>query len=146
MKICLVSSCGGHLAELRALSPAYSQYDHFFVLDDRVLLPPDLEGRTQFVRHAERTWRVLVNVWEAMQIVRRERPDLIMSAGAGIAVSFGLAGKLLGVPMLFVETCARVHKPSLSGRLVYRLADRFFYQWPELERYYPEATYGGPLL
>jgi UDP-N-acetylglucosamine:LPS N-acetylglucosamine transferase len=39
-----------------------------------------------------------------------------------------------------------VESPSLTGRIMYRLAHRFFYQWPELKRYFPKAECGGPLL
>jgi hypothetical protein len=37
-------------------------------------------------------------------------------------------------------------EPSLSGRIMYRLAKQFFYQWEGLRRYYPRATCGGPLV
>jgi UDP-N-acetylglucosamine:LPS N-acetylglucosamine transferase len=146
MKLCLVSSCGGHLSELRALEPAYGRYPHFYVLDERIVLPHDMEGKTLFVLHAERTWRLLVNLWEAWSILRRERPDLMLSTGAGVAVPFGLVGRLRGIPFVFVETGTRVHRPSLSGRIMYWLASRFFYQWPELSRSYPKGTFGGLLL
>jgi hypothetical protein len=146
MKICIVSSCGGHLTEVRALKPVYEHYEHFYVLNDRVLLPKDMEGKTSFICHAERNWLVLVNFLEAWRILRRERPGLILSTGAGPVVPFALIGKLFGIPTLFIETLTRVSRPSLSGRIMYRLADRFFYQWKGLERYFPKATYGGPVL
>jgi len=146
MKLCIVSSCGGHLSELRALSAAYDRYPHFYVLDDRITLPKDMEGRTFFVTHAERTWRLLVNLWEAWVILRRERPDLMLSTGAGVAVPFGLIGKLLRIPFVFIEISTRVRRPSLSGRVMYRLATRFFYQWPDLGRSFPNATFGGLIL
>jgi UDP-N-acetylglucosamine:LPS N-acetylglucosamine transferase len=142
MKICLVSSCGGHLAELRALMPAFGAHDHFYVVNDRIALPRDMEGRTIFIRHAERDWRVLANFAEAWTILRRERPDLILSTGAGPAVPFALVGKLLSIPTIFVEISAQVQRPSLTGRLLYPVADRFFYQWPGLERFYPKASLG----
>jgi beta-1,4-N-acetylglucosaminyltransferase len=145
VKICLVTSCGGHLSELRKLMAVYQPLDHFYVLDDRIELPADMSGRTYFVAHAERTWRVIVNVWEAWRILRRERPDVILSTGAGVAVSFGLVGKLFRLPMIFIECSTQVTQPSLAGRIMYHLADRFFYQWPGLDRHYPRGTYGGLL-
>jgi UDP-N-acetylglucosamine:LPS N-acetylglucosamine transferase len=145
MKICLVSSCGGHLAELRELMPAYAAHDHFYVVNDRIEVPKDMEGRTIFISHAERDWRVLVNFREAWRILHRERPALILSTGAGPAVPFAVVGKLLGIPTIFVESGAQVRRPSLTGRLLYPMAERFFYQWPELERFYPKAILGGLL-
>ena len=35
MKVCIVSSCGGHLTEVRQLRQAYERFDHFYVLNDR---------------------------------------------------------------------------------------------------------------
>jgi UDP-N-acetylglucosamine:LPS N-acetylglucosamine transferase len=101
-----------------------------------------MESRTIFIRHAERDWRVVVNFAEAWIILRRERPDLILSTGAGPAVPFALMGKLLGIPTIFVEISAQVLRPSLTGRLLYPVADRFFYQWPGLQRFYPKASLG----
>lgn len=146
MKICIVSSCGGHLTEVRALKPIYECYDHFYVVNDRILLPKDMENKTTFIRHSERDWLFFVNLWEAWVILRREKPKLMLSTGAGPIVPFALAGKLLRVPVVFIETAARVTKPSLTGRIMYYLADRFFYQWKSLEPYFPKATYGGLLF
>lgn len=127
-KICIVSSCGGHLTEVRALKPVYERYEHFYVLNDQVRLPKDMQERTYFIRHSERDWLMLVNAWEAWQILRRERPALILSAGAGPAVPFALVGKLFKIPIVFMEISAQVIKPSLTGRVMYYLADWFFYQ------------------
>lgn len=144
-KICIVSSCGGHLTEVRALRPVYEQYEHFYVLNDEVLLPGDMEGKTYFIRHSERDWLFFENLWKAWRILRKERPSLILSTGAGPVVPFALVGKLVRVPTLFVETFTRTVKPSLTGRIMYYLADRFFYQWKGLGRYFPSGIYGGPL-
>ena len=144
--VCVVSSCGGHLTEVRALRSVYEPYRHFYVLNDRILLPKDMEGKTYFVRHAERDWRCVVNLWEAWRILRKERPRVILSTGAGPAVPFALVGRALGIPTVFVETFTRVLTPSLTGRIMYYVADRFFYQWPTLQRFFPRGTWGGLLV
>jgi len=146
MKVCIVSSCGGHLTEVRALKPVYERYEHFYVLNDRVLLPKDMEGKTYFIRHSERDWFFFANLWEAWRILREEKPRLILSTGAGPVVPFTLIGKLLRIPTVFIETFTRVTEPSLTGRIMYYLADHFFYQWKTLEHHFPKATYGGLLL
>jgi beta-1,4-N-acetylglucosaminyltransferase len=145
MKTCIVSSCGGHLAEVRALRPIYEQHEYFYVLNDKALLPKDMEGRTLFIRHSERDWLFFVNLWEAWRCLRRERPNLILSTGAGPVVPFALIGKFLGVATIYIEISTTVTKPSVTGRIMYRLADKFFYQWKGLEVYFPKGTYGGLL-
>lgn len=147
MKICVVSSSGGHLTEVRALKPAYGAYPHFYVLNDRIALPQDMAGKTLFIRHSERDLLFFVNLWEAFRILKRERPDVILSAGAGPVVPFALVGRLLfGTRVIFVETIARIGRPSLTGRIMRRLAHRLFYQWQGLSPYFPDGVYGGLVL
>ncbi|WP_439532568.1 PssD/Cps14F family polysaccharide biosynthesis glycosyltransferase [Polymorphobacter sp.] len=146
MTICIVSSCGGHLTEVRALLPAYQDYRHYYVLNDRALLPEDMIGRTHFITHSERDWKFLVNLWEAWRILRAERPRIILSTGAGPAVPFALVGRLLGCRIVFVESVTRITAPSMTGKLMHRLAHDFFYQWPQLARFFPRGQLGGPLL
>jgi len=147
MKVCIVTSCGGHLTEARCLKPAFEADEHFYVLDDKALLPADMADRTYFVTHSERDWKVLINFWEALKILRAERPQVILSTGAGIVVPFALVGRfLLGTRVIFIETLARVRKPSLTGRIMYRLAHEYYYQWEALGQYFPKGCYGGPLI
>jgi UDP-N-acetylglucosamine:LPS N-acetylglucosamine transferase len=145
-KICIVSSCGGHLTEVRLLKPAYDRYEHFYVVNERIIVPKDMESRNYFIRHSERDLLFFVNLWEAWKILRKECPDLILSTGAGPVVPFALVGKLLRIPAVFVEEMNRISRPSLTGRIMYRLADFFFYQSPALERFFPKGIYGGPLV
>ena len=147
MKICIVSSCGGHLTEVRCLLPAYFRFEHFYVLNDKVLLPPDMKGRTYFIAHSERDWKFFLNLWEAFLILRKERPQVILSTGAGPAVPFCIVGRLLfRVRVVFVETITRIRAPSLTGRLMYFFSHDFFYQWEPLRSFFPKGIFGGPLL
>lgn len=147
MKVCIVSSCGGHLTEVRRLQPAYEEFDHFYVLNDEALLPDEMKGKTLFIAHSERDWRFFQNLWEAFRILARERPNVILSTGAGPAVPFAIVGRLFfDVRIVFVETVTRVRSPSLTGRIMYRLAHDFFYQWESLRPYFPQARFGGPIL
>ena len=146
-KICIVTSCGGHLTEVRALAPAYRAQPHFYVLNDRVELVPDLRGRTQFIRHSERDLWTLWNILEMLVILWRERPDVILSTGAGPIVPAAIVGRyLFGCRIVYVESMTRVNAPSLTGRIMYRLAHRFFYQWHGPRDFFPKGEYGGPLI
>ena len=147
MKVCIVSSCGGHLTEVRCLMPAYVSFEHFYVLNNKAILPADMQGRTHFITHSERDWKFFLNLWEAFQVLRKERPDIILSTGAGPVVPFAIIGRaLFGTRVIFVETITRIRKPSMTGRIMYRLAHDFFYQWQTLQPFFPKARYAGPLL
>lgn len=146
-KICIVSSCGGHLTEVRCLRSAYGQHPHFYVLNDQALLPADMKGKTWFIAHSERDWKFLLNLGEAFRILWKERPAVILSTGAGPVVPFALIGRLFfGTRVVFVETITRIEKPSMTGKIMYHLAHDFFYQWESLRPFFPKGTYGGPLL
>lgn len=147
MKICIVSSCGGHLTEVRALLLAYASFPHFYVLNDKAMLPIDMQRCTYFIAHSERDWKLFLNLWQACKILWRERPDVILSTGAGPAVPFALIGRFLfRCHIIFVETITRIHKPSITGRIMYRIAHDFFYQWESLRDFFPKGKNGGPLL
>jgi UDP-N-acetylglucosamine:LPS N-acetylglucosamine transferase len=97
--------------------------------------------RTQFIRHSERDWLFLVNLWEAARILVRERPDVILSTGAGPVVPFALIARVLpGIRVIYIETAARINEPSMTGRIMYRLAHRFYYQWRSLRRFSPAES------
>lgn len=147
MKVCIVSSSGGHLTEVRMLRAAYGTYRHFYVLNKPVLLPEDMRDNSYFITHSERDWKVFLNLWECYDILRRERPDVILSTGAGPVVPFAIVGRLFfGTRIVFIETIARVERPSLTGRLMYYLSHDFFYQWPDLGPHFPKGRYGGLLI
>lgn len=147
MKICIVSSCGGHLTEVRCLLSVYSKYKHFYVINHEIHLPTDMRDKTYFIKHSERDLLFFVNVLEAFTILRREKPKIIISTGAGPIVPFALVGKLIfGAKIIFIETITRVKKPSLTGRIMYKIADEFYYQWETLSTYYPKGHFYGTLL
>jgi beta-1,4-N-acetylglucosaminyltransferase len=126
--------------------PAYSGYEHFYVVNEKILLPDDMQGKTYFIRHSERDLLFFLNLWEAQSILRKERPDIILSTGAGPVVPFALIGKLFGIRGVFIESIARISAPSLTGRIMNHLADRVLYQWPSLARFFPRGVCGGPIV
>jgi UDP-N-acetylglucosamine:LPS N-acetylglucosamine transferase len=141
MKLLLVSSVGGHLSELMRLAPILREHEVVLVVNDEASLP-DFPFRAVYrIAHAERDWKVLWNFVEAASILEAERPDVVVSMGAGPAVPFAIVGKYLaGARVLFIETAAAVERPTLTGRLLHPIADAFFYQWPALARAFPRGA------
>ena len=127
--------------------PAYSRHEYFYVLNDEVILPADMVGKTTYIAHSERDLLFFKNLLEAFVILRRQRPDVLLSAGAGPIVPFAIIGRLFfGTTVIFVETITRINRPSMTGRIMYYLADHFFFQWRELARFFPKGQYRGSLL
>jgi len=133
----LVCSPGGHLLQLLRLRPAWEGFEATWVTlpaaDTDYLLRDErvIHGRGP----TNRSLRALAsNLRLAWRVVRRERPDAIVSTGAALAVPFFLFGRLFGARLIYVESLTRTAGLSLSGRLVRPLSDAFFVQWPELAR------------
>jgi beta-1,4-N-acetylglucosaminyltransferase len=144
--VLLVTPSGGHLTEIRNLAPCYIDRPHHFVINTPIVQTPDMTGKTTIISISQRDWKFFVNLFEAWEIIRRERPKVILTTGGGFSVAFALVGKLLGVPTIYVETVAKVIVPTATGRLMYPLANRFFYQWPYLERFFPKGRFIGLIL
>ncbi len=149
MKLCLVASSGGHLIELVGLKEVWEKYERFwisFLKEDAQTL---LEGeRVIWAYHpTNRNVKNLIkNLGLAWRVLRRERPDVIFSTGAGVAVPFLWIGRILGIRTVYLELLTRIRDLSLTGKLVYPFADRIFVQWPELTERYPKALYRGSVV
>ena len=147
--VLLVSSAGGHLLQLMLLSDAWRGMPHAWVTLNREDARSLLTGETVFYGHWPTTRNVpnlLRNLSLAYRLLRRLRPTVIVTTGAGIAVPFAWAGRLMGARIVYVESLARVRAPSLSCRLVRPVADRVYVQWPELARTLSRTRYSGDVL
>lgn len=148
-RILLVGSSGGHLAQLLALEPVWSKRDRFWVTfqtpDAVSLLKAE---RVYWCHHpTNRNIRNLLrNTLLAAQILRRERPTVIVSAGGGAAIPFFWIGRALGAVTIFVEVIDRLETRTLTGRAVTPVAKHILVQWPEQQALYPKARLIGPLL
>jgi UDP-N-acetylglucosamine:LPS N-acetylglucosamine transferase len=75
---------------------------------------------------------MLAAVVRAVRILRTERPDVIVSAGSGVAVGVFIAGRLLGVPGLWLETLNIVDRAGIASRVCGKLAAAVLVQRPAL--------------
>jgi UDP-N-acetylglucosamine:LPS N-acetylglucosamine transferase len=149
MKICLVSSSGGHLLQLHILEDWWSRYPHFWVTFSKKDAVHLLKEEKVFWGHypTNRNLRNLVrNTFLAFRILKKERPDLIVSTGAGIAVPFFYIGKLFGAKLIYIEVYDRIDSATLTGRMVYPITDSFIIQWDEQKKYYAKGRNLGQLL
>jgi UDP-N-acetylglucosamine:LPS N-acetylglucosamine transferase len=75
-----------------------------------------------------------------------ERPDVVISTGAGAVVFFCVFAKLLGAKLIFLESMAKVKRPTWTARVLYPFADLFMVQWPGLLKFFPRAKFLGRLF
>ena len=146
-RTCWAYSPGGHLAELERATAGIAFADRFDVTFAGGRAPSVPPRRTYLVCHPRRSlWRTLRNLVSALAIVARERPRLVISTGADVAVPVCIVARLMGARLIFVETAGEL-APTLAGRLVYPFADLFVVQWPDKLQAFPRAVLAsGPLL
>lgn len=139
MKVCLPTSSGGHLTQLMQLRPFWSRHDRFWVTFDKEDARSKLEGERVyrcFYPTNRNVGNLLRNTALAWRVLREERPDVVVTTGAAVAVPFFLVGRALGAKTVYVEVIDRMNAPTLSGRLCRPMADLFVVQWPEMESVY----------
>lgn len=104
---------------------------------ERVFWSPEVSLRTLH--------RLPGAVFRAVRLLRRERPDLVLSAGSGVAIGVFIAAKLLRVPTMWLETLNIVTAPGLTSRFCMSIASATLVQRPELLGTRPRAVLVGEL-
>ena len=148
MKICFTASSGGHLEEITRLIPIAQEHESFLVTEKSGDIQTAWGDRTYYMRQINRkeTWflfHFLKLFVQAEKILGQEKPDFIISTGALITYPFCVVAKWKKAKIIYIESFARVDEPSLTGKLMYPMADLFLVQWEEMKTFYPNAIFTG---
>lgn len=149
LKVCLVGSSGGHLTHLYMLKPIWEDMDRFWVTFDKEDANSTLEGEKVYHCYypTNRNIKNLIkNTFLAIKVLHKEKPDLIISSGAAVAVPFFWLGKLRGAKTIYIEVFDRIDKSTLTGKLVYPVTDKFIVQWEEMKNVYKKAINLGSIF
>lgn len=157
LKICLAASGGGHVRQLLDLAPVWSGHDYFFVTEDTALgVSLADKHRTYFVPHVavgqarlgapvKMVTGAIRSIFRSAKIIWRERPDVVISTGAG-AVFFAVAwARLFGARTVVIESFARFDRPSIFSRVAAPWAHHLVVQSKALAPVYPQAKVFDPL-
>ncbi len=146
MRVLLVSSSGGHLTHLMALRPWWQEHDRTWVTFDTLDATSRLRDEDVVWAYHPTTRNVMNlvrNTWLAWRTLRRVRPDVIFSTGAGVAVPFFWLHRVFRVASVYLEVFDRVDSRTLTGRLCRPVTDLFLVQWPEQQELYRSSTLVG---
>jgi UDP-N-acetylglucosamine:LPS N-acetylglucosamine transferase len=146
-KIGLICSPGGHLVEVLQLLEAFGDCPFFFLTyKEKATLN---RKNTFYVSNfAKNPFSLIVGILKILYIFVRERPRILFSTGAEIAIpSFYIGKFVFHTRLIYLECSAQVYNPSLTGRWVYPISDLFLVQWePLLTQYGSRAKYVGGLI
>lgn len=88
----------------------------------------------------------LYNVCKCLQIVLSFKPETVVTTGAHTGGIMCFVAKLFGAKIIYIESLAKTQSLSMTGKNVYRFADKFYVQWESLAKKYPKAEYLGRLI
>ncbi len=137
------------MTHLYMLKPFWENKKRFWVTFDKEDARSLLENEQMFFCYypTNRSLKALfINTKLAWNILKREKPDLIISSGAAVAVPFFYLGKAFGIKTIYIEVFDRINKPTLTGKMVYPIADRFIVEWDEMRKVYPKAINLGSIF
>jgi UDP-N-acetylglucosamine:LPS N-acetylglucosamine transferase len=149
MKICFVTSSGGHLTHLMQLKEWWQDKERFWVTFDK-------EDSRSILKNERKYWcyfptnrnikNLIKNTFLSIKILIKEKPDLIVSTGAAPAIPFFYLGKLLGAKVVYIEVYDRIDKPTITGKLVHPISDLFILQWEEQKKFYSKGQVLGGIF
>lgn len=150
-KICFIASSGGHLEELSRLKKIESTFDCFLITEKSEFKVKNFCNKKYYIPQMNRREllflpKFLILFFTAFRLLRKERPDFIITTGALAAYPFCIIGKYMGIKVVYIESFARVHHPSLTGKLLYNFADLFIVQWEDMLELYPKSVLGGGIF
>jgi UDP-N-acetylglucosamine:LPS N-acetylglucosamine transferase len=147
--VLLVGSSGGHLAQLCALEPWWGRRRRTWVTFRTPDAESVLESESVHWAHFPTTRNVhnlVLNSLLAVRLIARERPDLVVSTGAGVALPFFVVAWAARIPTVYIEVYDRLDTRTLTARLCHPFTSLFCAQWSEQQRLYPDARVIGCLL
>ncbi len=156
MKIAIVCSSGGHLVQALRCLEAFASHEVILITYDTLTLDGfhhEQIKRVYYVKYLgdtriRVTLMLLLAFVTMFRIFLKERPRFLFSTGSEIAVPAFLIAKLFfRTELIFLESLTRVKVPSLTGRIVYYMADCFLVQSQALLKHFgKKAVFKGSLL
>lgn len=150
-KICFTASSGGHLEEIARLVEVADTGDAFLVTEKGGFQEINFCKNVHYVNQINRKEKLflfkLIQVfWQSFRILIKEKPVNIISTGALATIPICILGKIMRKRIIYIESFARIDSPSLTGKVMYHVADLFIVQWEEMLKIFPKAKYGGGIF
>ncbi len=151
-KVMFIASAGGHLNELMQLEPLFKDYNYYLVtenLKSNLSLKEVYGNKISYLLFGSKEhiltypFKFIYNSFKSLFLYVKVRPKVIVTTGTHTAVPMCYIGKIFGSKIIFIETFANQSSKTLSGKMIYPIANLFIVQWEEMLKLYPKAVYGG---
>lgn len=151
-KVMFISSMGGHLSELMQLKSIFKNYDYKIVTEKHkstISLKSRYKSKIDFLIEGNKDHLLRYifvfpyNVIKSFIIFLKFKPHVIVTTGAHTCVAMCYIAKVFRKKVIYIESFANIETKTLTGRLVYPIADVFIVQWESMLKLYPKAVCQG---
>lgn len=149
-KVMFICSAGGHLTEMLKIDRLFKKYDYVLVTEKNdISIKLKDKYNVDYLMYGSRYYPfkyIFVfsyNFLKSIYLFLKYKPDLVYTTGAHTCVVMCYIAKLFKKKIIFVEVFDRINNPTLSGRMVHRIADTFIVQHEEMLEKYEHSKYIG---
>ena len=139
-KVMFIASMGGHLTELLQMKKLFKYYDYMLVTEKHkstINLKEEYNDKVKYL------FVIPINIIKSIIYFLKFKPDVVVTTGAHTSVVMCYLAKIFKKKVIYIESFANIETRTLTGRLVYKIADVFIVQWKSLLKLYPNAKYEG---
>lgn len=146
-KILAVASLGGHWIQLLRITAPMEKECEVCYMSTHSKCAAMVNGKDFFTMPDFSRWdayRLLPAFCKAVKVLRRTRPDAVISTGAAPGLVVVIAARLTGIRAIWIDSFANASQLSMCGRIASRIASATFTQWPQLAD--KNVEYAGNVL
>lgn len=146
-RLLAVASGGGHWVQLLRMRDAFIDFETAYVSTFKGHSDAIPGYRLYTTADSSRFHKAAFakSLVQAMRILLKERPHVIISTGSAPGLPFIIGGRLIGARTLWVDSIANGERLSSSGRIARRFAHQTVSQWPEVAEREGVAYWGSIL-
>lgn len=148
IKLCFAASSGGHYEQLLMLKPLMDKYDSFIITEKTLYNSEIQDKKVYYLKQVNRKeisfiLHMIINVVLSLKIYIKEKPNIVICTGVLAMIPICLITKIARKKLIYIESFAMVTSATKSGKFLYKFADQFYVQWPQMKKIYPHAIYLG---
>lgn len=152
-KVIFVSSSGGHFSEILMLKELFNEYEYLLVTEKTDVTSKLVNNyNMDYLKYGPNNniikyvGVVVYNVVKSIKILLKFKPKTVVSTGAQVGGIMCFFAKILGKKVIYIESLAKINNLSVTGKMIYPFANKFYVQWESLAKKYKKAEYIGRLM
>lgn len=151
-KVIFISSMGGHLTEMMQLKGIFKDYEYKIITEKHkstIGLKSRYKSNIDYLLTGNKDhmlryiFVIPYNLIKSFVLFLKFKPDVIVTTGAHTCVPMCYIAKIFRKKIIYIESFANIETKTLTGRLIYPIADIFIVQWHSMLKLYPKAKCEG---